>query len=60
MPSVRTWPMRVIAINIVQLSVVVLAGISWERWLSSRSLLHLSAYLNPFAGGFAAYFIATF
>lgn len=60
LPSVRTWPMRVIAINIVQLSVVVLAGLSWERWLSSRSLLHLSAYLNPFTGGFVAYFIATF
>src|SRR5258708_31723705 len=59
LPSVRTWPMRVIAINIVQLSVVVLAGLSWGRWLSSRSLLRLSAYLNPFTGGFVAYFLAT-
>jgi hypothetical protein len=31
LPQVRTWPLRVIAVNFVQLTVVSLAGITWER-----------------------------
>ena len=60
LPHVRTWPLRVLAINAVQLGVVVLAGFTWERWLSAGSLFHLSRHLGPVAGGLAAYFIATF
>jgi sterol desaturase/sphingolipid hydroxylase (fatty acid hydroxylase superfamily) len=60
LPHVRTWPVRVIAVNFVQLCVVLLAGITWERWLSKSSLLHVGAYLPPVAGGILAYFIATF
>jgi sterol desaturase/sphingolipid hydroxylase (fatty acid hydroxylase superfamily) len=59
-PKVPTWPVRVLAINAVQLGVVLLAGMSWERWLSSGSLLHLSEHVSPGAGGLIAYFIATF
>ena len=60
LPHVRTWPLRVLLVNAVQLGVVLLAGVTWERWLSSGSLLHLSRYLGPVAGGMLAYFIATF
>jgi sterol desaturase/sphingolipid hydroxylase (fatty acid hydroxylase superfamily) len=60
LPKVRTWPLRVLAINGIQLVVVVVAGISWERWLSSWSLLHLSNHVYPVFGGLIAYFIATF
>jgi hypothetical protein len=60
LPRVETWPFRVIAINVVQLGVVLLAGLSWERWLSSRSIFQLSAHVHPLLGGFIAYFIATF
>lgn len=60
LPRVRTWPLRVIAVNIAQLGVVLLAGITWERWLSSWSLFHLSRYASPLAGGIVAYFIGTF
>src|ERR1700745_2451061 len=60
LPYVRTWPIRVVAINIVQLGVVLLAGLTWERWLSSRSLFHTQAYLSSAVGGVFAYFIATF
>lgn len=34
LPSVRTWPLRVVAVNFVQLGVVTLAGLTWERELS--------------------------
>ena len=60
LPQVRTWPVRVIAVNFVQLTVVLLAGLTWERWLSSWSVLHLRQHLSPTAGGCFAYFIATF
>jgi sterol desaturase/sphingolipid hydroxylase (fatty acid hydroxylase superfamily) len=60
LPRVRSWPLRVLLINAVQLGVVVLAGLSWERWLSSSALLHLSDHMGSAAGGMLAYFIATF
>ncbi len=60
LPRVRTWPLRVILINIVQLGVVVLAGLSWERWLSSWSLFHLSRYVGPGLGGLIGYLLSTF
>jgi sterol desaturase/sphingolipid hydroxylase (fatty acid hydroxylase superfamily) len=60
LPHVRTWPLRVLLVNAVQLGVVLLAGLTWERWLSAGSLLHLSRHLGPVAGGMLAYFIATF
>lgn len=60
LPKVRTWPVRVLLVNGVQLGIVLLAGFTWERWLSSRSLLHMSARVGPFLGGCTAYFIATF
>jgi sterol desaturase/sphingolipid hydroxylase (fatty acid hydroxylase superfamily) len=60
LPRVRTWPLRVLAINAIQLGVVLLAGVSWERWASSWSLFHLSDHVTPVVGGAIAYFIATF
>ncbi len=60
LPRVHSWYTRVILINVVQLGVVLLAGYSWERWLSSASLFRLSDAVNPWVAGFIAYFIATF
>ena len=60
LPRVKTWPFRVILLNLVQIGMVILAGHSWEKWFSSASLFHLSNYMPPLAGGFFAYFIATF
>ena len=60
LPRVRTWPLRVLLINAVQLAVVLLAGLTWERWLATSSLVHLSHHVSPELGGLIAYFIATF
>jgi sterol desaturase/sphingolipid hydroxylase (fatty acid hydroxylase superfamily) len=60
LPTVRTWPFRVIVVNAFQLAVVLLAGISWERWLSARSLFHLQPRLSATAAGCIAYFVGTF
>lgn len=60
LPQVKTWPLRVVAVNLVQIAVVLLAGISWEKWLSSASLFKLENFVPPAAAGLIAYFIATF
>ncbi len=60
LPNVRTWPVRVLLINLVQLSVVVLAGVTWQHWLSGWGVFHLASHVSPLAGGLIAYFIATF
>lgn len=60
LPKVKTWPFRVLLINGVQLGVVLLAGVSWEMWLSSWSVFSLSDHVGSALGGLIAYFIATF
>ena len=58
LPEVPTWTIRVLAINFIQLSIVVVAGFTWEKWLSSTSLFHLSNHVKPYLGGIIAYVIA--
>lgn len=60
LPYVPTWPIRVLAINGIQLLVVIVAGYTWEKWFSFYSIFHLSSRINPILGGLLAYFIATF
>ena len=60
LPRVRSWPQRVVALNLVQLGIVVLGGGSWERWFARWSLIDLEGALGPVAGGLLAYVIATF
>ena len=60
LPSVKTWPLRVLLVNGVQLGIIMLAGISWEAWLSSWSIFSLSAHVSSTIGGVVAYAIATF
>lgn len=60
LPTVPTWTIRVLAINFVQLIIVVIAGFTWEKWLSAYSVLQLSNHVGNIAGGIIAYVIATF
>lgn len=60
LPKVHSWYTRVVLINCVQLGVVLLAGLTWEKWFYGRSLFHLTEYIDAWSAGFVAYFIATF
>lgn len=51
LPAVRTWPYRVVVVNAFQLGVVLLAGVSWERWLSGWAVFDLAARMPAWAGG---------
>ncbi len=64
LPRSRTWWVRVLLINLVQVAVVQLAGRYWEKWLNGASLLKLGSPDqlggSPWLMGAIAYFIATF
>lgn len=60
LPKVKSWPLRVIIINLVQLGVVTLGGLTWEKYFSAVSFFHMSKFMGPVVGGILAYFVATF
>src|SRR6187431_2571161 len=60
LPRVHGWWARVILVNLAQLGIVVLAGITWDKWLASVSLFRLRDHLGDVSSGFIAYFVSTF
>jgi sterol desaturase/sphingolipid hydroxylase (fatty acid hydroxylase superfamily) len=60
LPHVPGWWLRTIALHAVQLGIVVVAGISWERWAARASMFSLPDGWPAWCGGLLAYFIATF
>ncbi len=60
LPSSRLWWLRIIMVNAVQLGIVILAGFTWDLWLSSASLFHLGDSMHPWLAAFVAYFLSTF
>jgi sterol desaturase/sphingolipid hydroxylase (fatty acid hydroxylase superfamily) len=60
LPRVRAWWARVIVVNAVQLGLVLLAGVSWDRWLARASLFHLQDHLGTAAQALVAYLVSTF
>ncbi|WP_338690250.1 sterol desaturase family protein [Haloferula helveola] len=60
LPTVRWWWLRILFVNVAQLGIVIVAGLSWDRWLSSVSLLRLSEWMNPWAAAGIAYFVSSF
>lgn len=60
LPAVRGWWVRILLVNGVQLGVVLLAGVTWDRWLQGASLFHLRDHWPVLAQAVAAYFVSTF
>ena len=60
LPRVRNWWSRVILINLIQLGITVLAGETWNRWLSHRSLLHLRDHFSDWVSAIVIYVFSTF
>lgn len=60
MPKVRAWWGRVILVNLVQLGIILLAGISWDSWLARHSLFRLSERVGDVPAAVIAYFVSTF
>jgi sterol desaturase/sphingolipid hydroxylase (fatty acid hydroxylase superfamily) len=60
LPNPAGWYGRAVLLNAVQLGVVVLAGLTWNRWFSSVAVLGISAYMPPLGQGALAWFVGTF
>lgn len=58
---VKGWWFRVLIINLIQLGVIFLAGVTWDKWFSGYHLLPFNINTLPFwLSGFFAYFLLTF
>jgi sterol desaturase/sphingolipid hydroxylase (fatty acid hydroxylase superfamily) len=58
LPHVPGWWVRVILINLIQLGLVILGGITWDQWLQHGSLFDLSSLPEP-VGAVIAYLLIT-
>ena len=46
--------------NAIQLGIVIVAGLAWDRWFAQHSLFHLTAQLGAPGSAAVAYFTSTF
>lgn len=60
LPSSPGWYARSIFLNVAQVGVVMLAGVTWNAWLRHFSLFHIAHVLPAPAQGVLAWFIGTF
>lgn len=58
LPHVPGWWLRVFLINLVQLALVILGGVTWDQWFLGQGLFDLSS-LPELLGGAVAYFALT-
>jgi sterol desaturase/sphingolipid hydroxylase (fatty acid hydroxylase superfamily) len=60
LPETPGWYARALLLNACQLAIVIVAGVTWNRWLQGDSLLKLSAHASPLLQGLIGWFIGTF
>ena len=60
LPNSSGWYLRAVFLNLSQLTIVVVAGYTWEAWLRGVSLLSISETMPVFAQGLLSWFIGTF
>jgi sterol desaturase/sphingolipid hydroxylase (fatty acid hydroxylase superfamily) len=60
LPSSPGWYTRALFLNLCQLGIVLLAGVTWSQWLQGPSLFEIGEAMPPMAQGFLAWFVGTF
>lgn len=60
LPRVDNWWARVVLVNLVQLGIVLLAGVTWDRWLAQLALFRLQDHLGTVGQAAVAYLVSTF
>ena len=58
--SVSTWCKRVLLINAIQVTIIIFAGMTWDKLFMSASLFKISVYLPTSVTSVIAYFFITF
>lgn len=60
LPQVKGWWARVVLVNTTQLAIVLIAGVTWDRWFQRASLLHLSQSMGDGWAAVVAYLVSCF
>jgi sterol desaturase/sphingolipid hydroxylase (fatty acid hydroxylase superfamily) len=60
LPRVQNWWGRILLVNVIQALILVLAGITWDRWMQGASLIQLRDRLPDFPSALLTYFVLTF
>ena len=60
LPRVHAWWPRVIIVNAVQLGIVVIAGLTWDRWFQGFSIFRLSSRFSDLTAALLTYLAVTF
>ena len=60
LPRSPGWYLRAVLLNLGQLGIILLAGVTWERWFRGASVWHIADAMPPLAQGFLAWFIGSF
>ncbi len=55
-----SWYLRATLLNLAQLGIVLLGGVTWSVWLQGPSLLRIAGLMPPFAQGLVCWFVGTF
>lgn len=58
LPTVRGWWARVALVNVAQITIVLLAGLFWDRWFQKISLLRISDHLNDLSAALLTYLVS--
>jgi sterol desaturase/sphingolipid hydroxylase (fatty acid hydroxylase superfamily) len=60
LPEVRGWHWRALGVNLLQIALIGLGGLTWNRYFRECSLLHLGNWHTAFTEGLAYWFLGTF
>ncbi|WII71635.1 sterol desaturase family protein [Bdellovibrio sp. 22V] len=60
LPHSKNWYLRAILINLVQLAMVGIAGLTWNKYFREYTLFHVGGWPSPALEGFFYWFIGTF
>ena len=60
LPESAGWHFRALFLNFCQVGIVLLAGVTWNRWLQHWSLFHISHAMPAFVQGWLGWFVGTF
>lgn len=60
LPNVAGWYFRSIAINIAQMLLIGLGGITWNKYFRAESIFHFGSWSYPVVEGLVYWFVGTF
>jgi len=59
LPGSRGWWLRIAFVNAAQLGIVIIAGMTWDRWMAQVSVFELGSSMNDWWAGGIAYLVST-